>query len=684
MTVEYKIHPAIGVARLGNSRTAFYLEPDGIGKRPIEVNPDNTPAMDGGVFKRVNVFKENGEIKRQAAWFRLFKHENGDPKGEEVTLDAADIRNITWTVHIANKKAVWYNFSELEGNPLLGPDNSYEARGVGLRNSDKTGEAERKKLIIDPGPRTVVGGNQKAEFSRGTAPPGYPAHFPDPHVKYGDAINTLGEVRTDPHGRLLVLGGYGHSGGEVDISSFAGADTWHDDIADGLVKCSIEFTDGSRRDLTAWVIVGSPKYAPELVNTSTLADVMLDVAIREFNLKPEICENGVFNDNYRVNYDRDIAPIINAPAHYRWVANVPSMMSFSPPDFNPRDNGEENRDKRQAYYSLFRNPGNDGYYGNGDTLKLFAENGIANVVNGTGLPLMPLNSGNNSVTNEILQKFLTLTETQFFFLKQWADGKFDTTSLDGAEASYGLNGLDMGSVGNCVGLPNCPGIEVTWNCWNKPIYRAPFEIKPAHDADENYYFVNGLSTTADECLPGSDGCEPGDLTKRMAIPWQADFFQCSIQYINFTDPNVNKEDGIPKPPTYYAYWWPPQSPWNVITGDVDPDLQALSGLPAGQQALYSRGINTFAQMIAAWSYLGFIVNVVDGDTRDLFPYFVELERNHERFEMVSVAVGPGTNVVSGPSSPTYQPVWFLRPESMGSHRKTGVSAMLPRAGGPRI
>lgn len=683
MAVEFKIHPAIGVARLGNSRTAFYLEPDGVGKRPIEANPaDNTPGMAGQDFKRVNVFKENGEIKRQAAWFRLFKHENGDPIGQEITLDGGEITSIAWTVHIANKKAVWYNFSELEGNPLL-PNNTYQEQNVGVRNSHVP-PGDRQPLIIDPGPRTVVGGSQAAHFSRDTIPCGYPGHFPDPNVKYGDPINTLGEIRTDPHGRLLVLGGYGRSGGEVDISSFAGADTWHDDIADGLVKCTIEFGDGARKELTAWVIVGSPKYAPELVNTSTLADVMLDVAIREFNLNPDICENGVFKEDYRVNYDRDIAPIVNTPAQYRWVANVPSMMSFSPPNFDPRDASPGNAANRQAYYELFRNPGNDGFYGNGDTHKLFAENGIANVVNGTGLPLMPLNSGNNSVTNEILQKFLTLTETQFFFLKQWADGKFDTSTLPPAEASYGLSPLDIGSVGNCVGLPNCPGIEVTWNCWNKPIYSGPFEIKPAHYADENYYFVNGLSPTADECLPGSDGCEPGDLTKRMAIPWQADFFQCSIQYINFTDPKINKEDGIPKPPTYYAYWWPPQSPWNVITGDVDPDLQALSGLPAGQQALYSRGVNTFAQMIAAWSYLGFIVNVVDAPNRGLFPYFVELERNHARFEMVSVAVGPGTNILTSQSSPTYQPMWFLRPDAMGSHRKTGVSAQLPRAGGPRI
>ncbi|MGF7181868.1 LodA/GoxA family CTQ-dependent oxidase [Tunturiibacter psychrotolerans] len=32
---------------------------------------------------------------------------------------------------------------------------------------------------------------------------------------------------TDDAGRLLVLGGFGKSGGDTAITSFAGADTWH-------------------------------------------------------------------------------------------------------------------------------------------------------------------------------------------------------------------------------------------------------------------------------------------------------------------------------------------------------------------------------------------------------------------------------------------------------------------------
>jgi L-lysine 6-oxidase len=51
-----------------------------------------------------------------------------------------------------------------------------------------------------------------------------------------------------------------------------------------------------------------------------------------------------------------------------------------------------------------------------------------------------------------------------------------------------------------------------------------------------------LTPSRNECDPGLPvpGCQPGDLTKRMACPWQADFFQCTIEYINFSDSEVNK------------------------------------------------------------------------------------------------------------------------------------------------
>ena len=70
---------------------------------------------------------------------------------------------------------------------------------------------------------------------------------------------------------------------------------------------------------------------------------------------------------------------------------------------------------------------------------------------------------------------------------------------------------------------------------------------------QSYYREEGLSITADE--GEGQGCEPGDLTKRMAIPWQSDFQECTVQTPNITNPTINQSadgTGIEAPPTYYV------------------------------------------------------------------------------------------------------------------------------------
>ena len=255
---------------------------------------------------------------------------------------------------------------------------------------------------------------------------------------------------------------------------------------------------------------------------------------------------------------------------------------------------------------------------------------------------MPLNSGDNSVTNSgPIYKFETLSPTQYFFLHQWAEGKFTTT--DPTSKPFPEQ-LDEASVGNCVGAPFSPGIETTWITRNPGIYSHPIQFKLAHSHHrphnykhiEDHYQRHGLSTTADE--GEGKGCEPGDLTKRMAIPWQSDFQECTVQTPNITNPKVNQfadGTGIEVPPAYYVYWWPPQSPMHVVTGSLEPEDQVLDAIvskiagqpiiPAGQRVSYQRGINTIADMINNWSRLGFIVN--QGPKN--YPYFVETERNSQ-------------------------------------------------------
>lgn len=646
--VTYRVEPSIGLARVGDSLTGFYLAPQTIGGPPIECDEfGNT----GPVARPVERYKDGVmRVKRQGARFKIMRYDDGASLGTEVTLADAGVKTIEWTVHVANKKAAWYSFSELLGNLYYSgsytPANSYRDKHVEFRNASVTAPADRQRLIIDPGPRTLTGRHQRVEFSRDTIPTQYShGSFPNADPSQGYPINTLGSAVTDDAGRLVVIGAYGRAGGDEPISSYGGADTWYDDIADGSVSCRLTLDSGEVAVRDAWVIIGSPKFAPELVNITTLDDVLYDVGVRYHGLEPDLYSNGTFNTGFPASFEEDVKPILDRMASYQWVANVQAMTAAARPGFDLTDPSLANAHNRGSLFAQFRNPD--------ASQQLWTTNGA---------PAMPLNSGTNSVSNELVVKFSTLTATQYFLLDQWARGTF----VRGPRAqTRAVSRIDRADVGNATGEPMSPGIEVTWSMRNPTPYDAPYHVKHRHDAA--YYQTHGLDPFENETEPVAPtavvglGCEPGDLTKRMAIPWQADFFQCTLQYVNFTDPQVNKVNGVPKPPTYYAYWWPPQSPWDVISGAHTPEEQTVSGAPAGVQLNYARGINSFIDMITGWKYLGFIHNQTTGVHRTSYPYFVETERNDDRFALASVAVGGISNVLDA-TNVTFMPAWFLRDE----------------------
>jgi L-lysine 6-oxidase len=684
--LRYQIHPSVAVARLGNSPDSFYLQPETIGGLPFECDENGNPKMSDGRPEHTRRFKDaKGRIRRQAAQFGIYAFDSADPNdpGTPVGLDDPRIESIEWTVHLANKKGAWYENDELVGNATLASasnPNYYDKNTFRNWDSGVHGRLERQRqFIIDPGPRHIARPGEKVPVSRSNMPADYykNAGFPPistdtPRAPY--EINTLGELRMDNKGRLVLLGGVGHAGGEQPIATYTGQDTWFDDISDGPVTCRVKLKDRAEPIvLKAWALVGSPKYAPELRNISTLSDVMFDVAVRYKNLIPQLYANGSFNPLYAANYERDIAPILDRIGDYIWVANVPSMVAFTSPHFDTKDASEGNRHNRETFFSYFRD--SSGNEISAPHQQLFIHN----------IPAMPLNSGSNSVTGSANQtgqnidKFMGLTNTQYFLLGQWAKGKFTVGKPSTLPNS--VHGLDQASVGNCVGHPMSPGIEVTWTLRNPVVYDEPYRILHAHD--EEYYRQNGLSPDGDETshwykmqqlTPPSNivdqlGCEPGDLTKRMSPPWMSDFYQCSIEYVNFNDPNVNVTNitQIPPPPTYYTYWWPPQAPMFVITGPMTREEQNLAGLPAGYSAYYARGANNIGNLVIAWAYMGFIVNVNDTAEAHEYPYFVEKERNHDKFVASAVAVGHPINQLAASGSyltPTnyFTPAWYLKDE----------------------
>ena len=86
MATVYRIHPAIGIARVGNSPTSSSSGPNGSANAQTRRAASRTPQC---------------RVKRQAARFRIFAHHD-DGTVDEITDAEADI---TWTVHLVNKKA---------------------------------------------------------------------------------------------------------------------------------------------------------------------------------------------------------------------------------------------------------------------------------------------------------------------------------------------------------------------------------------------------------------------------------------------------------------------------------------------------------------------------------------------------------------------------------------------------
>jgi hypothetical protein len=206
MGTVYKIHPAIGIARVGNHPSAFFVGPETPETAGVEIDPDGNEST-------LTRYKDNGRIKRQAARFRVFRfqqHATGNLTlvGEVTTNEA----KIEWRVDLCNRKAA------LDHSPA--PEHPARPRNTDI--------ADRGSLIIrNPAPVTIFGKNQPAKEFKG---------------KFLGKPVYLGELRTDAAGRLLVLGGSGTSESVPPgqpMRDFANNDRWHDDVADGPVTAVV-------------------------------------------------------------------------------------------------------------------------------------------------------------------------------------------------------------------------------------------------------------------------------------------------------------------------------------------------------------------------------------------------------------------------------------------------------------
>ena len=715
----FKIHPSIGIARLGNTEEDFYLAPEQPGELPIACDNMGVEEFhEDGKPVRVKSFKYDGDlslVKKQAARFKVFAYSDDNDEGEEIkvggkymfiyetpvmapTLVEGTVTDIDWTVHLANKKASWYDFKETDGMHGYGPDHK-------LRNAEVNTPDLRRQLIIDPGPLTVNLTNNSGEFAKfGTDSKSkdnskyqklsYPQTFPPSDIQ-PNPIETLGGLRVnqqDKHIRLIVLGGNGNSGSTKTpvISNFVNNDGWFDDISDGPVTASIQYTfeevtyDGDKEvkvkksgsmdvQVPAWVVVGYPRYVPQMMDMITMEEKMYDLFVRHraydpqvFGVAPYDKENNSpqtheeydlwrnearFNPDYYPKFYEEIWPMLTRPDDYNFTYDFDFFSGAAPHNRGTGGNLDRNAlsqvpeggkdphyHQRQFVYSIMRQT---------DQLNQYEVNG--NYSSTASKPrLMPMLCGNNPLTNTSPSKFLSMTETQLFFLKQWADGKFVNECEEWGEGNDSCQnpwanppttgeGIDRGVLSNMLGGAFCPGGELSWIVDNPAIYSAPFRIKHADYIAGQLTLPQPIADIDGSPAPNlADGMEPGDMTKYIGIPWQADFHECVTQDINITyeDWVTIYPDSTGDPAEQYvAYnipWWPAHRPIVVVDGNTGSQVYWSSGIPFNNAG--------DLQMVQAWKDLGFIIKDGEGITRT----FHQIERNND---VLGDPVAPGNRIL---------------------------------------
>ena len=645
----FRIHPAIGIARVGNSEE-HYLGPetmagigsfDGIvGGLPIR------PGTESETIDSTELRDRFGAMKRQAARFRIYRYSDEAARqyrsgeGEEITLGSRvgerTVVDILWTAHLANKKAAAYQMNGDLGLAVYEPANADRLR---LRNlsvgSDPDNAARLKKLIIDPGPRAVRGTDDGivrcdkktfASYVEATEIrelPTYPKSFPDDsfsdlYTPVGP-IDSLGDLRTDRHGRLIVAGGYGRACGRTlpdgkPYPLLNGAvpppgnvanvneEGWFDDSGDGPISATLLFDDGSRAAVHgAWAVVCDPSFAPQIANVVTLWDQIFDTWIRDLKLCPEIHKSR-FQDEYRPYFDDALHPLFRAVSLQRWTTNLPRR-AIEAHDAVGAIHAEQNAsDTILTGLAYIRDPNNS-------------------AMSSVGAPFMPLSAGDPG------SSFLSVTKTQYFFLSQWNKGCFRRRPAPPAGPG---EQLDRAVLYNCVGGDFGPGLEMTFIVKDPELYQrdwrrtgaGPFRIRgqvmdytrvqPGMPFLDMGYVPFHPPVGAVEAAP----LQPGDVSKFMAVPWHTDFNACATHN---AEPNPRNLKTL--------YWaWPAQRPVTVHTarevrsGRLGPFRYSVRGPGTGAYSDDPSQAGRFEEQIdivLKWQDIGFVMQgtaIVDDET----------------------------------------------------------------------
>jgi hypothetical protein len=633
MTSYFRVHPNINFARVGSSKE-YYIAPETaagevvdtasgrFGGLPIKAGTEDT------VITAADFRDADQRPRRQAARFRIFAYQTpqdrypGQDPGREIKIgdeiDGKTIKDIIWSVHLANKKNNNYSITSAngqeEGIVAYEHGNTPPVRNPSY-GKDLNNEKRRATLIIDAGPRALpasTNGNETLAFDNATEPSyaddagqvqtqlNYPVSFPDQHFEMFNPlgqIDTLGEMTIEPgSGRLIVVGGYGRASGIVSAGrspSLIDAidnDGWFDDTSDGPVKAMILFHDGTSAEAVhGWVVCTDPGYAPQTRNVVSTWDDMFSSWVENLNLLPDLFANGAYNRDYKASYDSDVLPVFHGAFLQRWNTNLPSKGLNGHAFIANIKPSDDPKAKLPGFKDLIRDPDSE-----------------AEDSEGVKMPL---------ALGDAMRSFLSLTRTQYFLLKQWHEGKF---AADGSVMGAGEK-LDKVVLENCLGGRYSPGIDLTFIVRDVRLYHqrwqgetGPFRINLqrldyGNASKDKPFLQQGYVPLRDA------GVEPGDLCKFMSQPWHTDYNSCAT---HTPDPNPAGNNTL--------YWsWPAQRPVNVYpasqcTYDAATNTWDLGGQLYSVRGNEGHGTSTpypqqqgryqcYLDFVKNWHKVGFVI-----------------------------------------------------------------------------
>jgi hypothetical protein len=459
MEITYKIHPGIGIARIGSNRDpskfadSFFIGPEFPGRKGIERTQDLAPT-----YRFINNYKDqNGDIKRQGARFRVFKYEDGKTP-IEVTPQMGTVR---WRVGLANTK----------GSSTL------------VQNTGPKGELD----IVAEFPDLQGFGKVQKESKTG---------------KFRGIPVPVGELHTDPSGRLIVLGGLGRSGSS---KANAGLDNlhnkdWYDDVSDGPVDAWVTIEGQEHQAQGAWVIVAPPDFAPEIDPLVSLYDIARDIAVSQWEQEGKPSSTRWLKKPDKASYQSDIFPLIRSVQRTTYV-----------------DGDDFWRDVSQLTGSFW--------------------------VAGSA-PLKDMADALEVASGKFNGNF-RYTGLQAILIDMWKNGQF----IDDRPSPLPPNAndvptpldLDVAALSACIGSSFQPGIEASKLMGVPEISSEPFRL--SRNASYKNPDTGALVTRL----------EPGALTQDPSVPWQADFYACGpgwwpvqrpskVSIVN--GPKANWTDGV--------------------------------------------------------------------------------------------------------------------------------------------